>query len=73
MGWPQAGYPLGGMRALHKRKGGQVRFSNDQTAELERKFDSKKYLCPPERKRIAKKLSLSERQVGKWREKSCCA
>ncbi|KAG7282562.1 hypothetical protein CRUP_001137 [Coryphaenoides rupestris] len=49
-------------RPLHKRKGGQVRFSNDQTIELEKKFDSQKYLSPPERKRLAKMLQLSERQ-----------
>ena len=48
---------------MHKRKGGQVRFSNDQTAELEKKFDNQKYLSPPERKKLAKVLQLSERQV----------
>ncbi|XP_008277557.1 hematopoietically-expressed homeobox protein hhex [Stegastes partitus] len=31
-------------RPLHKRKGGQVRFSNDQTIELEKKFETQKYL-----------------------------
>lgn len=50
-------------RPLHKRKGGQVRFSNDQTVELEKKFESHKYLSPPERKRLAKTLQLTERQV----------
>lgn len=50
-------------RPLHKRKGGQVRFSNDQTIELEKKFETQKYLSPPERKRLAKVLQLSERQV----------
>ncbi|XP_013912925.1 PREDICTED: tRNA wybutosine-synthesizing protein 4 [Thamnophis sirtalis] len=49
-------------RPLHKRKGGQVRFSNDQTIELEKKFETQKYLSPPERKRLAKVLQLSERQ-----------
>ncbi|XP_061666474.1 hematopoietically-expressed homeobox protein hhex [Syngnathoides biaculeatus] len=53
-------------RPLHKRKGGQVRFSNDQTVELEKKFESHKYLSPPERKRLAKMLQLSERQVKTW-------
>jgi homeobox protein HEX len=48
---------------MHKRKGGQVRFSNDQTLELEKKFESQKYLSPPERKRLAKILQLTERQV----------
>ena len=50
-------------RNIHRRKGGQVRFSNDQTAELEKKFDGQKYLSPPERKKLAKTLQLSERQV----------
>lgn len=53
-------------RPLHKRKGGQVRFSNEQTLELEKKFDSQKYLSPPERKRLAKSLQLTERQVKTW-------
>ncbi|XP_013410501.1 hematopoietically-expressed homeobox protein hhex [Lingula anatina] len=53
-------------RSLHKRKGGQVRFSNDQTVELEKKFESQKYLSPPERKRLAKVLQLTERQVKTW-------
>lgn len=53
-------------RPLHKRKGGQVRFSNDQTMELEKKFENQKYLSPPERKRLAKVLQLSERQVKTW-------
>ena len=50
-------------RPLQKRKGGQVRFSNDQTLELEKKFDAQKYLSPPERKKLAKLLQLTERQV----------
>lgn len=53
-------------RPLHKRKGGQVRFSNDQTIELEKKFETQKYLSPPERKGLAKILQLSERQVKTW-------
>ncbi|XP_077357814.1 hematopoietically-expressed homeobox protein hhex [Festucalex cinctus] len=53
-------------RPFHKRKGGQVRFSNDQTVELEKKFETQKYLSPPERKRLAKMLQLSERQVKTW-------
>lgn len=53
-------------RPLHKRKGGQVRFSNDQTLDLEKKFESQKYLSPPERKRLAKTLQLTERQVKTW-------
>ncbi|XP_069756638.1 hematopoietically-expressed homeobox protein hhex isoform X2 [Narcine bancroftii] len=60
-------------RPPHKRKGGQVRFSNDQTIELEKKFETQKYLSPPERKRLAKMLQLSERQEnpqGTKREES---
>ncbi|XP_076439060.1 uncharacterized protein LOC143277960 [Babylonia areolata] len=53
-------------RPLQKRKGGQVRFSNDQTLELEKKFDAQKYLSPPERKKLAKVLQLTERQVKTW-------
>ncbi|XP_072353843.1 hematopoietically-expressed homeobox protein hhex-like [Scyliorhinus torazame] len=53
-------------RSTHKRKGGQVRFSNDQTVQLEKKFEIQKYLSPPERKRLARNLQLSERQVKTW-------
>lgn len=53
-------------RPMQKRKGGQVRFSNDQTIDLEKKFESQKYLSPPERKRLAKSLQLTERQVKTW-------
>ena len=49
---------------FHKRKGGQVRFTNDQTVELEKKFAAQKYLSPSDRKKVAKKLQLSERQVS---------
>ncbi|XP_069779145.1 hematopoietically-expressed homeobox protein hhex-like [Narcine bancroftii] len=50
----------------YKRKGGQVRFSNNQTLELEKKFKNQKYLHPPERKQLARTLDLSERQVKTW-------
>ena len=50
-------------RPSNKRKGGQVRFTNEQTTELEKKFDSQKYLSPAERKKLAKSLQLTERQV----------
>ncbi|GAU94059.1 hypothetical protein RvY_05900 [Ramazzottius varieornatus] len=53
-------------RPIHKRKGGQVRFSNDQTIDLEKKFKSQKYLTPAERKKLAKTLTLSERQIKTW-------
>jgi homeobox protein HEX len=43
-----------------------VRFSNDQTLELETKFENQKYLSPSERKKLAKSLQLTERQVKTW-------
>ncbi|XP_033841273.1 LOW QUALITY PROTEIN: hematopoietically-expressed homeobox protein hhex [Periophthalmus magnuspinnatus] len=52
---------------LHKRKGGQVRFSNEQNAgNWRRSLTQQKYLSPPERKRLAKSLQLTERQVKTW-------
>ncbi|EGT43921.1 hypothetical protein CAEBREN_29205 [Caenorhabditis brenneri] len=53
-------------KSPQKRKGGQIRFTNEQTDALEHKFDSNKYLSPQERKKLAKSLSLSERQVKTW-------
>ncbi|GMT05853.1 hypothetical protein PENTCL1PPCAC_28027, partial [Pristionchus entomophagus] len=50
----------------HRRKGGQIRFTNEQTDALEQKFDNHKYLSPQDRKKLAKVLSLSERQVKTW-------
>lgn len=47
-----------------KRKGGQIRFTNEQTDALEQKFGTHKYLSPQERKKLAKNLELSERQVN---------
>jgi len=55
--------PLNVRSSLHKRKGGQVRFSSDQTLELEKRFDNQKYLSPHDRKRLAKLLKLTEKQV----------
>ncbi|KHN81088.1 Hematopoietically-expressed homeobox protein HHEX [Toxocara canis] len=49
-----------------KRKGGQIRFTNEQTDALEQKFGTHKYLSPQERKKLAKNLELSERQVKTW-------
>jgi len=49
-----------------KKKGGQVRFSNEQTIELEKIFENQKYLSPPERKQLSKVLGLTERQVKTW-------
>ncbi|XP_069678915.1 hematopoietically-expressed homeobox protein hhex isoform X2 [Periplaneta americana] len=46
----------------NKRKGGQVRFSAEQTATLERRFGQHKYLSPEERRHLAAQLKLSDRQ-----------
>ncbi|EPY83893.1 hypothetical protein CB1_000519011 [Camelus ferus] len=53
-------------RPLHKRKGGQVRFSNDQVIELEKFETQQGSLSLPERKRLPKMLQLSKRQVKTW-------
>uniref|UniRef100_A0AAF5PJ89 Homeobox domain-containing protein n=2 Tax=Wuchereria bancrofti TaxID=6293 RepID=A0AAF5PJ89_WUCBA len=49
-----------------KRKGGQIRFTNEQTDALEQKFGNHKYLSSQERKKLARSLQLSERQVKTW-------
>lgn len=46
-----------------KRKGGQVRFTPQQTQNLERRFSNHKYLSPEDRRKLAMELSLSDRQV----------
>lgn len=51
-------------KTQQKRKGGQIRFTNEQTDVLEQTFVAHKYLSNNERKKLAKSLSLSERQVG---------
>lgn len=48
-----------------KRKGGQVRFTPNQTDILEKRFMSNKYLSPEDRKSLADNLKLSDRQVKK--------
>ncbi|CAG9539984.1 unnamed protein product [Cercopithifilaria johnstoni] len=50
----------------YTRKGGQIRFTNEQTDALEQKFDKHKYLSSQERKKLARNLQLSERQVKTW-------
>lgn len=47
-----------------KRKGGQVRFTAYQTEVLEKQFHSNKYLPSDERKMLAKRLKLTDRQVN---------
>ncbi|VDN90041.1 unnamed protein product [Brugia pahangi] len=53
-------------KSQHKRKGGQIRFTNEQTDALEQKFGNHKYLSSQERKKLARSLQLSERQVKTW-------
>jgi Homeodomain len=45
------------------RKGGQVRFTHEQSSELEKTFASQRYLTPGQRTLLANKLALTERQV----------
>ncbi|GIX68413.1 hematopoietically-expressed homeobox protein HHEX [Caerostris darwini] len=53
-------------RNTPKRKGGQIRFTSEQTGKLEKTFADQKYLSPTERKRLASTLRLTERQVKTW-------
>lgn len=48
------------------RKGGQIRFSQEQTIDLEKIFQENKYISPRDRKRIANKINLTESQVKTW-------
>lgn len=48
------------------RKGGQIRFTTEQSVTLEKRFEHQKYLSPPERKKIAAQLNLTERQIKTW-------
>ncbi|ALC46866.1 CG7056 [Drosophila busckii] len=49
-----------------KRKGGQIRFTSQQTKNLENRFCSSKYLSPEERRGLALQLKLTDRQVKTW-------
>ncbi|KAK7078962.1 hypothetical protein SK128_011983 [Halocaridina rubra] len=49
-----------------RRRGGQVRFTGDQTRQLESWFHLHKYINPSQRKTIARELNLQERQVKTW-------
>lgn len=67
--WPLGawGHPYGGYLLPpcgSKRKGGQVRFTPQQTQSLERRFANHKYLSPEDRRHLAIQLKLSDRQVG---------
>lgn len=54
------------MLQLKPRKGGQIRFSHQQIIDLEKRFNKSKYLSASERKRIANRINLTERQVKTW-------
>lgn len=49
-----------------KRKGGQIRFTSQQTKNLENRFSTSKYLSPEERRHLALQLKLTDRQVKTW-------
>lgn len=59
------GYPHPAM-TRSRRRGGQVRFTGEQTRQLESWFAKHKYITPQLRKTIARDLSLQERQVKTW-------
>ncbi|XP_046441911.1 hematopoietically-expressed homeobox protein hhex-like [Daphnia pulex] len=48
------------------RKGGQIRFTHRQSHHLEETFNSTRYLTPGQRRTLANRLSLTERQVKTW-------
>ncbi|XP_076069268.1 uncharacterized protein LOC143041334 [Oratosquilla oratoria] len=48
------------------RRGGQIRFTGDQTKELEAVFDQHKYITPSRRKDLARNIHLDEKQVKTW-------
>lgn len=49
----------------HPRKGGQIRFTHQQSAQLEKTFACQRYLTPSQRRLLANQLALTERQVGR--------
>ncbi len=52
--------------SYQKRKKARTAFSREQVAELEKKFQDKKYLSSNERGELAEKLKLSDMQVKTW-------
>lgn len=48
------------------RKGGQIRFTHQQTVSLEEKFNCYNYLNSSDRRLLAQQLNLTERQVKTW-------
>lgn len=51
---------------FRKRKKARTAFSREQVAELEKKFQEKKYLSSAERGELAGRLKLSDMQVKTW-------
>ena len=49
-----------------KRKKARTAFSREQVADLEKKFQEKKYLSSAERGELAERLKLSDMQVKTW-------
>ncbi len=52
--------------AYRKRKKARTAFSREQVADLEKKFQEKKYLSSAERGELAERLKLSDMQVKTW-------
>ena len=46
------------------RKGGQIRFTQEQSSQLEKTFLLQRYLTPAQRRSLANRLALTERQVS---------
>ena len=51
---------------------GRMRFSAEQVQSLERRFQEQHYLLPAERKLLAARLGMSERQVKTWFQNKRC-
>ncbi|RZB39899.1 Homeobox domain containing protein, partial [Asbolus verrucosus] len=65
--WPHCpSFALNFLPHFSKRKGGQVRFTANQTDALEKRFASHKYLSPEDRRILADSLKLTDRQVKTW-------
>lgn len=51
---------------MRRKKKARTAFSREQVADLEKKFQEKKYLSSAERGELAEKLKLSDMQVKTW-------